>query len=59
MITFKLNGQTVQGDEGQYILQVADKYGIEIPTLCHHKALEPFCHRLQLPHLGGYGGSYR
>ena len=41
MITFKLNGQTVQGDEGQYILQVADKYGVEIPTLCHHKALEP------------------
>ncbi|MFZ0450896.1 MAG: FAD-dependent oxidoreductase [Desulfatiglandaceae bacterium] len=41
MITFKLNGKTVQGDEGQYILQVAEKYGIEIPTLCHHKALEP------------------
>lgn len=41
MITFKLNGQTVQGDEGQYILQVAEKYGVEIPTLCHHKALEP------------------
>jgi heterodisulfide reductase subunit A len=41
MITFKINGQTVQGDEGQYILQVAEKYGIDIPTLCHHKALEP------------------
>ncbi|RLD94313.1 MAG: heterodisulfide reductase, partial [Bacteroidetes bacterium] len=41
MITFKLNGQTVQGDEGQYILQVAEKYGVDIPTLCHHKALEP------------------
>ncbi len=41
MITFKLNGQTVQGEEGQYILQVAEKYGVEIPTLCHHKALEP------------------
>lgn len=41
MITFKLNGKTVQGEEGQYILQVARKYGIEIPTLCHHKALEP------------------
>ncbi len=41
MITFKLNGKTVQGEEGQYILQVAQKYGIEIPTLCHHKALEP------------------
>ena len=41
MISFKLNGKTVQGDEGEYILQVAEKYGIEIPTLCHHKALEP------------------
>ncbi|MEK6193224.1 MAG: 2Fe-2S iron-sulfur cluster-binding protein, partial [Deltaproteobacteria bacterium] len=41
MITFKLNGKTVQGDEGQYILQVAEKYGINIPTMCHHKALEP------------------
>jgi heterodisulfide reductase subunit A len=41
MITFKINGQTVQGEEGQYILQVAEKYGIDIPTMCHHKALEP------------------
>ncbi len=41
MITFKLNGQTVQGEEGQYIIQVAEKYGIYIPTLCAHKALEP------------------
>ena len=41
MITFKLNGKQVQGEEGQYILQVAEKYGVEIPTLCHHKALEP------------------
>ena len=41
MVTFKLNGKTVQGDEGQYILQVAEKYGVDIPTLCHHKALEP------------------
>ena len=41
MITFKLNGKAVQGEEGQFILQVAEKYGVEIPTLCHHKALEP------------------
>jgi heterodisulfide reductase subunit A len=41
MITFKLNGKTVQGEEGQFILQVADKYGVDIPTMCHHKALEP------------------
>ena len=41
MISFKLNGKTVQGEEGQYLLQVAEKYGVEIPTLCHHPALEP------------------
>jgi heterodisulfide reductase subunit A len=41
MVTFKINGQTVQGEKGQYILQVAQKYGVDIPTLCHHKALEP------------------
>jgi len=41
MIRFKLNGKTVQGEEGQYILQVAEKFGVDIPTLCHHKALEP------------------
>lgn len=41
MISFKLNGKEVQGEEGQYILQVADKYGVDIPTLCHHQALEP------------------
>ena len=41
MITFTINGKEVQGEEGQYILDVAKKSGIEIPTLCHHEALEP------------------
>ncbi len=41
MIIFKLNGKEVQGEPGQYIIHVAEKYGVEIPTLCHHKALEP------------------
>jgi heterodisulfide reductase subunit A len=41
MITFTLNGKEVQGKKGQYLLQVAQEYGIEIPTLCYHKALEP------------------
>ncbi|MBI9075114.1 MAG: FAD-dependent oxidoreductase [Desulfatibacillum sp.] len=41
MITFKLNGKKVQGEDGQTVLQVAEKYGVDIPTLCHHKALTP------------------
>ena len=41
MITFKINDKEVQGEEGQYILDVAKKAGIKIPTLCHHEALEP------------------
>ncbi|MEK6194284.1 MAG: 2Fe-2S iron-sulfur cluster-binding protein, partial [Deltaproteobacteria bacterium] len=41
MISFILDGKTVQGEEGEYVLQVAERYGVEIPTLCHHKALEP------------------
>jgi heterodisulfide reductase subunit A len=41
MITFTLNGKEVQGKKGQYLLQVAQEYGVEIPTLCYHKALEP------------------
>ena len=42
MITFKLNGKKVQGEEGQFILQVAEKLGVEIPTLCHFDGLEPW-----------------
>ena len=41
MINFTLNGKTVQAEEGEYLLQVAERYGVEIPTLCHHQALEP------------------
>ncbi|RPH89746.1 MAG: 4Fe-4S dicluster domain-containing protein, partial [Desulfobacteraceae bacterium] len=41
MISFTLNGKPVQGEADQTILQVAEKYGVKIPTLCFHKALEP------------------
>lgn len=41
MITFRLNGKEVQGEAGEYLLQVARRYDVEIPTLCHHEALEP------------------
>lgn len=41
MVTFKINDKEVEGKPGEFILQVARRYGIEIPTLCHHDALEP------------------
>jgi heterodisulfide reductase subunit A len=37
-----IDGKDLEGEEGQTILEVAQKGGIEIPTLCHHKGLKPF-----------------
>jgi len=42
MITFTINSQEVQGQEGWTILEVAKWHGIDIPTLCHHGAVEPY-----------------
>ena len=41
-ITLKIDGLAVKAKEGTYILDVAKKLGINIPTLCHHPALTPF-----------------
>lgn len=37
----QLNGQTYDAYEGETVLDVADRVGIEIPTLCHDPRLEP------------------
>jgi heterodisulfide reductase subunit A len=42
MIKFKLNGTEVEVEEGTTILEAAEDLGIEIPTLCHHPAMEPY-----------------
>jgi heterodisulfide reductase subunit A len=42
MINFALNGQTAQAEEGETILDVAKRHKIEIPTLCHHQALDAY-----------------
>jgi bidirectional [NiFe] hydrogenase diaphorase subunit len=39
VIEFKINGQNVQGDAGDTILDVARREGIDIPTLCHNEIL--------------------
>jgi heterodisulfide reductase subunit A len=42
MVTFTIDKQEVQGEEGQTILEVAQEAKIEIPTLCYHKLLSPY-----------------
>jgi bidirectional [NiFe] hydrogenase diaphorase subunit len=42
MITFRMNGLEVQAEEGSTILETAQFYGLEIPTLCHNEGLTPF-----------------
>lgn len=37
-----LNGKIVKGRPGETILELAQRHGIEIPTLCHDPRLEPF-----------------
>lgn len=41
MVTFNIDGKEVQGRDGWTVLDVARSSGIDIPTLCHHSALEP------------------
>ncbi|MBS4013071.1 MAG: molybdopterin-dependent oxidoreductase [Bacteroidetes bacterium] len=37
-----LNGKIAEGFKGETILQTANRYGIEIPTLCNDERLQPF-----------------
>jgi NADH dehydrogenase/NADH:ubiquinone oxidoreductase subunit G len=40
-VTCTIDGQTVQTRPGETALSAAKRYGIEIPTLCHHDAVSP------------------
>jgi bidirectional [NiFe] hydrogenase diaphorase subunit len=42
MIQITINGKRVQCEAGEYLLEIATRNGIDIPTLCHHEAVEPF-----------------
>jgi NADH dehydrogenase/NADH:ubiquinone oxidoreductase subunit G len=37
----RIDGREVKADEGMTVLEAARSAGIDIPTLCHHEALEP------------------
>ncbi|MEW5724910.1 MAG: 2Fe-2S iron-sulfur cluster-binding protein [Thermodesulfobacteriota bacterium] len=40
-INFTLDGRKVQARPGWTVLDTARQYGVPIPTLCHHEAVEP------------------
>jgi bidirectional [NiFe] hydrogenase diaphorase subunit len=42
MIELILNGLQVKAEEGWTLLETAQFYGLEIPTLCYHEGLSPF-----------------
>jgi NADH dehydrogenase/NADH:ubiquinone oxidoreductase subunit G len=42
MIPFTIDGQSVEGKEGENILEVALDAGIEIPHLCYHESVKPY-----------------
>jgi NADH dehydrogenase/NADH:ubiquinone oxidoreductase subunit G len=38
-INLTLNGEKIEAESGQTILEVAQQHGVDIPTLCYHKDL--------------------
>src|SRR3990172_7955775 len=40
LVNFTINGQPVQAREGWTVLETARQYGVNIPTLCFHPAVE-------------------
>ena len=42
MVKITINSQEFEIEEGKTILEAAQAMGIEIPTLCYHKALSPY-----------------
>ncbi len=42
MVTVTIDGTPVRVREGAYVLDAAREAGVDIPTLCHHEAVEPY-----------------
>ncbi|MBN2342538.1 MAG: (2Fe-2S)-binding protein [Deltaproteobacteria bacterium] len=41
-VEFTINGVNVEAAEGESLLEVIRRYGFEVPSLCHHHAVEPY-----------------
>ena len=42
MVIVNINGEDLQAEKGETLLQLARRHNIKIPALCHHQALAPF-----------------
>ncbi len=42
MTRLSIQGRAVDAKDGETLLEVARRHGFEIPSLCHHRALEPY-----------------
>ncbi len=42
MVKLTIDGMEVEVEPGSSVLQAAEKLGIKIPTLCHHRSLTPY-----------------
>ena len=42
MVKLTINGKLVQATEGEMLLAVIEREGIDIPSICNHKAVEPY-----------------
>lgn len=42
MVTIVINGKQVRANEGEMLLAVIRREGIDIPSTCHHEAVEPY-----------------
>src|SRR5690242_21205834 len=41
MVSFTLNGKTVEGRADQTLIEIADEQGLEIPRLCYMDGMRP------------------
>ena len=41
IVNITINGQKIEAQAGQTVLEAATANGVDIPTLCHHPALAP------------------
>jgi bidirectional [NiFe] hydrogenase diaphorase subunit len=42
MVTLTINGKLVQADDGEMLLAVIRRQQIDVPSTCHHDAVEPY-----------------